>query len=322
MKKSFVLILSVVLLGGAVDLFAQGFSARHAEIISQMQAMAKGGFTEADWNGLMDRLDVLLADTEAAGDLDGYVEAQVIRAKCLSARGRHGEAMNLMQNVLATHRNAKAPAMKKVYVEIAALHARSGNEAGVKQIMDEFKKSPHFDKHTYSFEGGSGPGDPLKIPRPSVGLGDSVSVTAMEVQRTRSRHAPGTMFPEFNAVDWSGQPVSLKDLRGKVVLVDLWVDTLVWRRDVAFRKGIYERHSQRGFEILGMHIGPDEAAARELVRANGLTWSQANAPRTLKSTLGVFGNVSNFLLDQNGMVVGRDLYAADLEEAVRRTLGR
>lgn len=322
MKKLMVVCVVGLLLAGASGVWAQGYSARHHEIISQMQMMARGGYTEADWNALMDRLDTLLADTKAAGDVDGYVEAQVIRAKCLSARGRHSEAMSLMQNVLASFRNDPAPAMKKVYVEIAALHARNGNEAGVKSIMEEFKKSRHYDEHTYSYSGGTGPGETLVVPRPTVGKSDSISVTAMEVQRTRSRHAPGTQFPEFNANDWSGRAITLADLRGKVVLIDFWTDTLVWRRDQAFRKGVYERHNARGYDVLGMYIGYDEATGRALADANGLGWTLASAPRPLMKTLGVFGDVSNFLIDRNGMIVGRDLYGSDLEEAVRQALGR
>lgn len=321
MNKMLVVVF-IAILAVAVDVSAKGYTARHHEIISQMQMMAKGGYTEADWNALMDRLDTLLSDTKAAGDLDGYIEAQVIRAKCLSARGRHDEAMRLMQDTRSAYRNEPAPAMKKVYVEISALHARTGNEAGVRQIMDEFKKSRHFDEHTYSYAGGSGPGDPLRIPRPSVERSDSISMTAMDVQKTRARHAPGTLFPDFNANDWTGRAITRSDLSGKVVLVDFWTDTLVWRRDLAFRKGMYQRHGERGFEILGMYIGADEATGRGVAQANGMNWMLANAPRPLLKSLGIFGDVSNFLIDRNGMVVGRDLYGSNLEEAVRQALGR
>lgn len=300
----------------------QGFSDRHQEIISRMQVMAQGVYTEAEWNALMDRLDTLLSDMKSTGDWDGFVEAQVIRAKVFSARGRHTEAMNLMQQTLTDYRARPIPALKKVYVEIAALHARNGNEAGVTAIMNEFKKSPHYDGRTYDFSGGSGPGDPLRVPRPSVALGDSVSVTAMEVQRTRARHAPGTMFPDFNATGWDGRAWSLDSLKGRVVLIDLWTDSFVWRRDLGYRQGIYERHHPRGYEVLGLYLGPDQATGRAFAQANGMTWPQAQAPRPLLKALGVFGDVSNFLIDRNGMIIGRDLYGADLEAAVRTAVSR
>ena len=300
----------------------QGFSSRHQEIISRMQVMAQGVYAESEWTALMDRLDVLLADMEAAGDWDGYIEAQVIRAKTFAARGRHADAMNLMQKTLNDHLDRPIPALKKVYVEIAALHAREGNEAGVTAIMNEFKKSPHYDGHTYDFSGGSGPGDPLRVPRPTVAVGDSVSMTAMEVQRTRARHAPGTFFPDFNANDWNGRAWSLADLKGKVVLLDFWADAFVWRRDLAYRKGIYERHHPRGFEVLGLYLGPDQGAGRAFAQANGMVWPQAQAPRPLLKSLGIFGDVSNFLIDRNGMIIGRDLYGADLEAAVRAAVSR
>jgi peroxiredoxin len=320
MKKYWIVALLVATFGA--DVFSQGYNAHHQEIISRMQVMARGTYTEAEWNSLMGRIDEILNEAEANNDWDSVVETQVIRAKVLSARGRHNEALQLMQGTLASHRDQPIPAMKKVYVEIAALHARTGNEAGVTSIMNEFKNSPHFDKRTYDFAGGSGPGDPLRIPRPSVAVGDSVSVTAMEVQRTRARHAPGTFFPDFNVTDWQGRNVTLGSLRGNVVLIDFWTDAFVWRRDLSYRKAMYERLRPRGFEIVGMNLAPDPAAGRSFAQANGMTWPQATAPHPLKRTLGIFGDVSNFLLDRNGMIIARDLYGADLEAAAQQALQR
>ncbi|HMO51854.1 MAG TPA: TlpA disulfide reductase family protein [Kiritimatiellia bacterium] len=302
---------------------AQGYSARHHEIVSQLQIMAQGTFTEAEWNSVLDRLDQLLVDTRAAGDWDGVIETQVIRAKVMAARGNHAGAMALMQGALKEFRAQPLPALKKVYVEIASLYAREGDEAGVKRIMDEFKSSPHYDGRTYSFSGGFGPNDPLVVPRPTVAIGDSVSMTAMEVQRKRAQHAPGTAFPDFNALDAAGRSVSLRDFQGKVVLVDFWVEGwFIWRRDLPYRLGVYDRHRRNGFEVLGLYIGRDLATGQSFAQANGITWPIASAPRPLLHTLGILGDSTNFLLDRNGMVIGRDLYGSDLEAAVRQALSR
>ena len=247
-------VLSMALLAAGTSALANNYLARHNEIISQMQIMARGSYTEAEWNNLIQKLDGILADARSANDITGIIETEVLRAKVLSARGRHGEAMKLMQDVLAEYKDQKNPALKKVYVEIAALHAREGNEQGVASIMNEFKNSPNFDGRTYSFSGGGGPQDPLVVPRPSVARGDSVSMTAMEVQRTKAQHAPGTLFPDFNANDWQGHPFSLRSFEGKVLLIDFWADAFVWKRDLPYRKSIYQRHQAQGFEILGLYL--------------------------------------------------------------------
>lgn len=307
---------------GVSPAWAQSYIARHHEIISQMQIMARGSYTEAEWNGLITKLDDILAESKQSGDLNGIIETEVLRAKVLSARGRHGEAMTLMKQVLDEYKDQKLTSLKKVYVEIASLYAREGNEQGVNAIMSDFKSSPNFDGNTYSFSGGDGPQDPLVVPRPRVAVGDSVSMTAMEVQRTRAQHAPGTLFPDFNANDWAGKHLALKDFEGKVLLIDFWADSFVWRRDLPYRKSIYERHHPRGFEILGLYLGLDAATGRAFAQANGMTWPMGPAPKPLLKHLGIYGDVTNILIDRQGVVVGRDLYGADLEAAVSAALAR
>lgn len=304
------------------SLTARGYSADHHEILSRLQMMAGGGYPESEWRDLMQRLDVLLVEAEAAGDWDGYVEAELIRAKAFETRGRHAQAMALLRSVIDEHRERRIPAMRKVYLELAALHAREGNEDAVTRIMSEFKRSPHFDRETYGFVGGSGPDDPLLVPRPRAGAEDSVTLTAMRVQQSRARHGPGSLFPDFSLTDWNGRPHALRAYRGRVLLIDLWVDTARWQRDLAYHRSIYERYHDRGFDVMGLYIAPREQQGREAAVRNNLPWHAALAPRPLLKELGIFGNVSNYLLDQNGVVIGRDLYGADLDLAVRNALSR
>jgi len=324
-KESFCLMsaaLCVGLLVSTTTVFGQAYTPRHHEIISKMQVMAQGSYTEAEWNGLIAQLDDILEESRRSGDINGIVETEVLRAKVLSARGRHGEAMALMRKTLDEYKDQKLASMKKVYVEIASLYAREGNEQGVNMIMSDFKKSPNYDGQTYSFSGGEGPQDPLVVPRPRVAVGDSVSMTAMEVQRTKAQHAPGSLFPDFNANDWAGNHLTLKSFEGKVLLIDFWADMFVWRRDLPYRKSIYERHHPRGFEILGLYLGLDPEAGRAFGQANGMNWPMGSAPAPLLKHLGIFGDPTNILIDRNGIVVGRDLYGADLDAAVTAALAR
>lgn len=301
---------------------ALGYTSDHQEILSRLQMMAGGTYPEAEWNALMERLDQLLVEAEAAGDWDGYVEAEVIRAKALEARRRPAQAMALLRSVIDEHRDRRIPAMRKVYLELAALHARQGDEEAVTRIMSEFSRSPHFDRETYGFTGGSGPGDPLLVPRPRAAAEDSITMTALRVQQARARHGSGSLFPDFSLVDWNGRPHALRAFRGRVLLIDFWVDSARWQRDLAYHRSIYERHHGQGFDVLGLYLAPREDQGREAANRNKLPWPVAQAPRPLLKELGIFGNVSNYLLDQNGMVIGRDLYGADLEQAVRNALSR
>lgn len=300
---------------------ATDFSAQHREIMSKLQVMSQGTYTEKEWNDVASRLDDVLAQAKAENHWDAYVETQVIRANVLSMRGNDDQALALMKSTLAEFEDKNVPSLKRVYVEIASLYAREGNQQEVTAIMNKFKSSRHYDKETYSVSGGAGPADPIVVTRPAVGGDASISVTAMNVYRTQAQFSPGQEFPDFMTTDWNGNTASLADYRGQIVLIDFWASGwFIWKRDLPHRKSVYNRFHNDGFEILGMSIDPDETAARSFASENGMIWPQAIAPRELKKTLGVFGETANYLINRDGIIIGRNLYGSDLDAAVRHAL--
>jgi peroxiredoxin len=182
--------------------------------------------------------------------------------------------------------------------------------------------SAYYDAEDYPFTGGQGRDVPLKLVRPSSTAADSLSVTAMEVARTRSRFAPGGYFPEFNVVDRDGVVRVLSDYAGKVLLVDFWVRGWTpWKRDLENLVATHARYRDAGFEVLGFCLERDPADLSAFLQANGMTWPQVHGDTALASQLGIFGEASNVLIDRNGVIVGRDLHGADLVEAVKSALG-
>jgi peroxiredoxin len=316
---------SLFLLAGMIGVagvsHATDFSAQHREIISQLQVMSQGLYTDAEWNEVAGRLDNVLAQAKAEKKWDAYVETQVIRANVMSMRGDDKGALALMQSTLSEFEKKKIPSLKRVYVEIASLHARAGNQQEVTAIMNKFKASKNYDSESYAYSGGDGPKDPIVMMRPSAGADASISMTAMDVYRTQSQFAPGQNFPDFTTTGWDGNTVSLSDFQGQLLLVDFWAPGwYIWSRDLPHRRDVFDRYHGYGFQILGMTIDPDESAARSYAAANNMTWPQAVAPRELKKTLGVFGETANYLLNRDGVIIGRNLYGSDLDAAIRNNL--
>jgi len=300
---------------------ASGDAARRLELLSRLQIMSEGTYTAREWNDVSSQLEDLLEASKRNGQWDEFVETRIIQAKVLSARGDHDRAMAMMKETLAMFSDKDVPALKKVYTELASLYARNGDESGVANIMNQFKASRHYDAEAYAFSGGGGPSDPIVLTRPQAGASESISVTAMNVQRIQARYAAGQQFPDFSIIGWNGQAESLQKYRGHVVLVDFWTPGwFAWRRDLPNLKSLYERYRRQGFQIVGLCIDPDEFAARKFVSANGITWTQASAPRDLTAALGVFGEVTNYLLDQHGTILARDVSASQLDAAIREAL--
>lgn len=300
-----------------------GNPARRAEILSRLQIMSEGTYSAAEWHQVNNDLDGILQQAQQQGEWDEYVEIRVIQAKVLAARGDRAGAMQLMRVTLSAFRDKDVKSMKKVYHEIAALHARDGNERGVTEIMNEFKKSRHYDSQVYDFSGGAGPGDPIVVTRPGAGADASISVTAMKVQQARARTAPGQLFPGFSAVSWDGRAVNNSWLSGTVTLIDFWAPGMtIWRRELHDLQAFHQRYQAEGFTIIGFSIDPNEQRARTFANQNGLRWTLATAPRSLTAELGIFGDASNYLIDRNGVIIGRNLRGADLDSAIRTALRR
>ncbi len=65
----------------------------------------------------------------------------------------------------------------------------------------------------------------------------------------------GKKAPEISKGDWiNSGPLTLRDLRGKVVLVEFWTYGCInCRNTLPFMKDIYARYRSKGLEIIGVH---------------------------------------------------------------------
>jgi peroxiredoxin len=290
-------------------------------LLSRLQAMGHGYHTQAEWNELFSYMDGLTARAKQAGETDSLVELNVIRAMVYSDMlGSHQQALDILE---ATKREFGArglPSLRRAYVTEAKVYAALGDEVAIGNLISEFRRSRLYDPQRYGYEVGAGRDTPLSIVRPGAQGDNSTTVTAMEKYRVQARFAPGRTFPDIELTDRGGARVSLSDYRGKVVLVDFWMPGWTpWQRELPNLAQVYRKYQSYGFEIVGVTLGA--TVSDEFLRSNRMTWPQAAAAASVTKRLGIFGEVTSFLLDKDGTVVGRDLKGSDLVEAVKRSLG-
>ena len=127
---------------------------------------------------------------------------------------------------------------------------------------------------------------------------------------------------KFTALD--GRRVDLKELKGKVVLIDFWA---TWCppcvQEMPHLKKVYEKYHPRGFEIIGMSIDEDRKALEKFVAKQKIAWPQRFEGQPWeKSPAAEFGLMSIpsvFLVDKEGIL----RYAAvveGLEEKIEKLL--
>ncbi|MCS7082823.1 MAG: TlpA disulfide reductase family protein [Bacteroidota bacterium] len=135
----------------------------------------------------------------------------------------------------------------------------------------------------------------------------------------------GAQAPDFTATDIEGRSVSLRQFRGKVVLLDFWA---TWCQpcleELPNVKALWRRYRDRGFVIIGVSLDEDVRAWKRFVREQQLDWVHigdgSGWRHALVQQYRVQAIPATFLLDRQGKIIARNLRGPDLERAVAQAL--
>jgi len=305
---------------GAFGQEAASFDAKYNAVLSKLQSMGYGYYSEKEWAEIDRSVDELVSDAARHYDGSAIVKAAVIKAMVLSdMRRKHAEAIEVLQAARKKISKMEGVDASKLYVKEAEVQAEAGNAAAVSEVIAAYKASKYYDPKPYAWSGGTKPGDPLLVARPGATGGDSLPLTIMEKALVRAKSAPGVVFPDATLTDITGRSFALSSLRGKVVLVDFFArGWKVWEESLPQVQDLWNRYNSSGFEVVSICLEPNATG----LEAHGLPWSVVAGAPALTRPLGIFGETTSYLLDANGMVIARNLRGQDLAFAVRRALGK
>ncbi|NVO85152.1 TlpA disulfide reductase family protein [Hymenobacter terrestris] len=135
--------------------------------------------------------------------------------------------------------------------------------------------------------------------------------------------AVGALAPDFSQQTPDGKTVSLRDYRGKYVLVDFWAS---WcgpcRQENPAVIKAYNEYKGRNFEVLGVSL--DEAKNRakwvKAIADDQLPWAQVSDLKGWENAAArqyqVTGIPQNFLIDPNGKILAINLKGEELRAAL------
>ena len=132
----------------------------------------------------------------------------------------------------------------------------------------------------------------------------------------------GKPVSDFTATDLDGNPISLQDYRGKVVLLDFWA---TWCgpciAEMPNVKRVYNTYKDTGFDIIGIVIDDREAELRDYIKENDIAWRQIYSGKSwmadpLAQQFEVRGIPEMWLIDRDGKLISHRARGATLEQLV------
>ncbi len=139
--------------------------------------------------------------------------------------------------------------------------------------------------------------------------------------------AVGQKAPDFTMNDPEGNPVSLYSKIGsKLLLVDFWA---AWcgpcRKENPNVVKVYKEFNKKGFAVFGVSLDQKKDDWVKAISDDKLTWTHVSDLQYWNNAAAKMYAVSaipaNFLLDENGIIIGRNLREQALYDKVKEVLG-
>ena len=120
--------------------------------------------------------------------------------------------------------------------------------------------------------------------------------------------AAGTRAPDFTTQTIAGKPLSLKSLRGKVVLLDYWA---TWcgpcQMATPTLQSLHKQFGKQGLRVVGLSVDDQRSvgAVKPFMKHFGMTYLVSASPAAngrAQYAYNVHGIPSQFLIDKKGII--------------------
>jgi len=137
----------------------------------------------------------------------------------------------------------------------------------------------------------------------------------------------GKKAPEFTQNDTLGNPVSLKDFKGKYVLLDFWASWCApCRAENPAVVKAYNEYKDKGFTVLSVSLDQPgkKDAWLKAIHTDHLTWTHVSDLKFWGNAVARLYDInavpSNFLIGPDGTVIAKNLHGEELELELAKIL--
>ncbi len=166
----------------------------------------------------------------------------------------------------------------------------------------------------------------LKKTKAAQRIANQLTLLKDKAEKSKSTEI-GAKAPEFSAPDVNGKEVALKDLMGKVTLIDFWA---AWCRPCRAENpnvvAVYKKYHDKGLNIVGVSLDRNADDWKKAIADDGLTWSHVSHVKYFNDPIAKLYNVdaipAAFLIDENGIIIAKNLRGPALETQIAALLDK
>lgn len=135
----------------------------------------------------------------------------------------------------------------------------------------------------------------------------------------------GATAPDFSGPTPDGKELSLKEAMGKVTIIDFWA---AWCKPCRVENpnvvNVYNKYHSKGLNIIGVSLDRKEEDWKKAIADDKLTWNHISSLDYFNDTVAKLYNVeaipATFILDENGVIIAKNLRGPELESKISELL--
>jgi cytochrome c biogenesis protein CcmG/thiol:disulfide interchange protein DsbE len=139
----------------------------------------------------------------------------------------------------------------------------------------------------------------------------TISLAACDAPDIQRAPEVGAIAPEYSAVTLAGDSVSLADLEGEVVLLNVWATWCIpCQEEIPALQRLHEEYSGQGLRIVGVSVDArgEEQNVKEFAESFGVGYDVWLDPaEQVISTFRVLGVPNTYLIDREGRVLWKHI---------------
>jgi thiol-disulfide isomerase/thioredoxin len=157
----------------------------------------------------------------------------------------------------------------------------------------------------------------FEIAHPNLAVTEKIK----EKVKILTNNSIGGTVAEINMPDKYGKTISLKSVKAKVILIDFWGSWCApCRRGSGELNELYQKFQPKGFEIYGVGLESEKEAWLAAIEQDKRIWANVSTFEEFETPVAfdyaVTSLPANFLIDQNGKVLAKNLHGNELRETI------